>query len=117
MVERLALSDGAVLDANDDPALADPSYVDPRHRGIDPEYLVLKGVCTHLGCVPRLRGEDGKQTLGEWWPGGFICPCHQSGFDYAGRVIRGPAPRNLPIPAHRYIAPARLRIGEPPPLT
>jgi ubiquinol-cytochrome c reductase iron-sulfur subunit len=117
MLERLALSDGAALDAGADPALADPSYVDPRHRGIDPEYLVLKGVCTHLGCVPRLRGEDGKQTLGAWWPGGFICPCHQSGFDYAGRVIRGPAPRNLPIPPHRYIAAARLRIGEPPPVT
>jgi ubiquinol-cytochrome c reductase iron-sulfur subunit len=61
-----------------------------------------------------LRGEDGKRTVGDWWRGGFICPCHQSGYDYAGRVVRGPAPRNLPVPPHRFASPTRIVIGEEP---
>jgi ubiquinol-cytochrome c reductase iron-sulfur subunit len=120
MIERLAVTDSRVPAA--DPAIAgtpdaDPAYVDARHRAIDPQYLVLRGVCTHLGCVPVQRGEDGKKIVGAWWPGGFICPCHQSAFDYAGRVVRGPAPRNLPIPPHRYAGPGRIVIGESPPVT
>jgi ubiquinol-cytochrome c reductase iron-sulfur subunit len=113
MLEKLATTDALVLDRNTDPDLADPPYVDPHHRAINPEFLVIRGVCTHLGCVPQRRDEDGKPIVGEWWPGGFICPCHQSGFDYAGRVIRGPAPLNLPVPPHRYAGPTRLVIGEP----
>jgi ubiquinol-cytochrome c reductase iron-sulfur subunit len=70
-----------------------------------------------LGCVPQKRAEQGKATFGEWWTGGFICPCHQSGFDYAGRVVRGPAPRDLVIPPHRYADSTRLIIGEPTPIT
>ncbi len=116
MIAGLAATESRVLDAHD-PEYADPAYVDPRHRAINPEFLVLRGVCTHLGCVPQKHGEDGKRVVGDWWPGGFICPCHQSGFDYAGRVIRGPAPRNLPIPPHRYAGPARIVIGETPRLT
>lgn len=100
--------------AVDDPAYVDPPYVDPASRSIDPEYLVVSGVCTHLGCVPRIKDEANKQSIGEWWTGGFICPCHGSGFDYAGRVVRGPAPRNLPVPPHRYIDPNHLVIGEEP---
>lgn len=117
MLAGLAATDARVLDANADPEYADPAYVDPRHRAIDPEFLVLRGVCTHLGCVPQKRGVDGKKIVGDWWPGGFICPCHQSGFDYAGRVIRGPAPRNLAVPPHRYASPARIVIGEAPTVT
>jgi ubiquinol-cytochrome c reductase iron-sulfur subunit len=117
MLAGLAATDARVLDANADPEFADPAYVDPRHRAIVPEFLVLRGVCTHLGCVPQKRGVDGKRIVGDWWPGGFICPCHQSGFDYAGRVIRGPAPRNLGVPPHRYAGPNRIVIGETPPVT
>lgn len=120
MIESLAITDArapTVDPASDDPADRDPLYVDTRHRAIDPEYLVLKGVCTHLGCVPLQRAEDGKRIVGDWWPGGFICPCHQSAFDYAGRVVRGPAPRNLPIPPHRYASRGRLVIGEPTQIT
>jgi ubiquinol-cytochrome c reductase iron-sulfur subunit len=120
MIERLSETDAlapAVATAGTDSANGDPAYVDARHRAIDPEYLVLKGVCTHLGCVPQQRGEDGKKIVGAWWPGGFICPCHQSAFDYAGRVVRGPAPSNLPIPPHRYASRGRLVIGESPPVT
>jgi ubiquinol-cytochrome c reductase iron-sulfur subunit len=111
MLAELATTDPEVLDHDS----RDPEYVDPRHRAINPEYLVLRGVCTHLGCVPQLQDEaSGKKIVGAWWPGGFICPCHQSGFDYAGRVIRGPAPTNLVVPPYRYAAPERLVIGETP---
>ena len=101
----------------DDGTTVDPPYVNATHRAINPEYLVVRGVCTHLGCVPQKRAEEGKATVGEWWTGGFICPCHQSGFDYSGRVVRGPAPRDLPIPPHRYVDDTRLIIGEPTQLT
>ena len=109
MLAEIAATEPEVLDHETE----DPSYVDPHHRAIDPKYLVLRGVCTHLGCVPQLQDEArGKTIVGAWWPGGFICPCHQSGFDYAGRVIRGPAPLNLVIPPHRYARPGRLVIGQ-----
>jgi ubiquinol-cytochrome c reductase iron-sulfur subunit len=113
MLAKLSATDALVLDHSDDPELADPPYVDPENRAINPEFLVLRGVCTHLGCVPQRKDAEGKAIVGDWWPGGFICPCHQSGFDYAGRVIRGPAPRNLPVPPHRYAGPTKLIIGEP----
>jgi ubiquinol-cytochrome c reductase iron-sulfur subunit len=114
MLATLAATDKLRLDTTPDPDYADPSYVDPENRAIRPEFLVVRGVCTHLGCVPLLKGDDGKQSVGDWWPGGFICPCHQSGYDYAGRVIRGPAPRNLPVPPHRFASPTRIVIGEEP---
>jgi ubiquinol-cytochrome c reductase iron-sulfur subunit len=114
MLGAIAATEPLVLHDSSNPDYADPRYVDPHHRAINPEFLVLRGVCTHLGCVPQRKDAEGKQVVGDWWPGGFICPCHQSGFDYAGRVIRGPAPRNLPIPPHRYSGPTRLVIGEEP---
>jgi ubiquinol-cytochrome c reductase iron-sulfur subunit len=114
MLESLAATDALALDTTPDPDYTDPSYVDPKNRAIKPEFLVLRGVCTHLGCVPQEKSAAaGKRIVGDWWPGGFVCPCHQSGFDYAGRVIRGPAPRNLPVPPHRFESPDRLVIGEP----
>ena len=114
MLATLAKTDALVLDKTPDPDYVDPAYIDREHRAIKPEFLIVRGVCTHLGCVPVLRGAEGKQTLGNWWPGGFICPCHQSGYDYAGRVVRGPAPRNLPVPPHRFVSPTRIVIGEEP---
>jgi ubiquinol-cytochrome c reductase iron-sulfur subunit len=101
----------------DDGATIDPPYVDAQHRAINPEYLVVRGVCTHLGCVPQQRAAEGRATVGAWWTGGFICPCHQSAFDNTGRVVRGPAPRDLPIPPHRYADATRLIIGEPTKIT
>jgi ubiquinol-cytochrome c reductase iron-sulfur subunit len=114
MLATLAATDGLQLDTMPDPDYTDPDYIDRENRAIHPEFLVVRGVCTHLGCVPELRGKEGKATLGNWWPGGFICPCHQSGYDYAGRVVRGPAPRNLPVPPHRFASPTRIVIGEEP---
>lgn len=93
----------------------DPAYVANANRSIRPEFLVIEGVCTHLACVPKLRDpNEGRAMVGEWWAGGFLCPCHTSGFDYAGRSVRGPASRNLPVPPHRYVSPTRIVIGEEP---
>ena len=80
-----------------------PAYVDPFHRAINPEYLVLVGLCTHLGCAPQFQPEVGPTPFNSDWQGGFFCPCHGSQFDLAGRVFAGvPAPINLEVPPHRY---------------
>jgi ubiquinol-cytochrome c reductase iron-sulfur subunit len=92
-----------------------PTYVDPINRAIKPEYLVLLGLCTHLGCAPQFRPEVGAKDLetgGSEWLGGFFCPCHGSKFDLAGRVFRGvPAPTNLEVPPHSYEGDNVLVIG------
>jgi ubiquinol-cytochrome c reductase iron-sulfur subunit len=91
----------------------DPPYAASPHRSINPEFLVVEGVCPHLGCVPQVRGQaEGKELVGDWWRGGLICPCHVSAFDYTGRVVKGPAPENLRVPPHRYLSPTRIVIGE-----
>jgi ubiquinol-cytochrome c reductase iron-sulfur subunit len=96
-----------------DPETRDPAYAAGPHRSINPEFLVVEGVCPHLGCVPQLRGPvEGKRAVGDWWEGGLICPCHVSSFDYTGRVVKGPAPTNLRVPPHRYVSATRIVIGE-----
>src|SRR5882672_4077882 len=81
-----------------------PSYAKNEHRSLKPAFLVMEGVCTHLGCAPAPRFEVAPADLGPSWPGGFYCPCHGSKFDLAGRVFRGvPAPLNLPVPAYRFV--------------
>jgi ubiquinol-cytochrome c reductase iron-sulfur subunit len=85
-----------------------PAYAKNQHRSINPEYLVVIGICTHLGCSPTYRPE-----ITADWMGGFFCPCHGSAFDFAGRVHTGvPAPTNLEIPPHRYVSDSVLLIGE-----
>jgi ubiquinol-cytochrome c reductase iron-sulfur subunit len=83
-----------------------PSYVNGVHRSIEgkEEFLIVVGLCTHLGCAPMFRPEVGAQDLGgDGWYGGFFCPCHGSKFDLAGRVFAGvPAPTNLDVPPHSY---------------
>jgi ubiquinol-cytochrome c reductase iron-sulfur subunit len=87
-----------------------PSYAKNLYRSINPEYLVLIGVCTHLGCSPKYRPELG--SLGANWPGGFYCPCHGSTFDLAGRVFKGvPAPINLEVPPYTFVNKHLLLIG------
>lgn len=90
-----------------------PEYVDPNHRAIKPEILVLLGLCTHLGCAPMFRPEVGAADLGgDSWQGGFFCPCHGSKFDLAGRVFKAvPAPINLQVPPHSYETDNVLVIG------
>ena len=91
-----------------------PDYAKNEARSIKPEYLVLVGICTHLGCVPSQKLAPGAESgLGKDWPGGFFCPCHGSKFDLAGRVYKGvPAPANLKVPPYAYLSDTRLLIGE-----
>lgn len=111
----------AMLDALQDhnASLRDPASIVPQqplyaqnpYRSIKPEYLIVIGICTHLGCSPKYQPEV--DTMGKAWPGGFYCPCHGSTFDLAGRVFRGvPAPINLEVPPHRYISEHVVVIGE-----
>lgn len=110
-LSALALTEQRLLD-DSDPADGQPDYVDAAYRSVNPEFLVVLGNCTHLGCVPRQDSETGKKLLGAWWPGGFHCPCHDSIYDNAGRVVRGPAPFNLRVPPHRFVSETTLIVGE-----
>jgi ubiquinol-cytochrome c reductase iron-sulfur subunit len=109
----------------EDPLLADPNslrnqsdltpeYARNGHRSIKPEIMVAVGICTHLGCSPSDRFTPGSQpSLPDDWAGGFLCPCHGSTFDMAGRVFKNkPAPDNLAVPPHMYLSDTRLLIGE-----
>ena len=91
-----------------------PKYCENPTRSIKPEFLVVIGICTHLGCSPAKRLDAGAASgLGEDWPGGFFCPCHGSRFDLAGRVFKDvPAPTNLVIPPHTYLSDTRILVGE-----
>lgn len=87
-----------------------PDYATNEWRSVNPEYLVLIGICTHLGCSPKYR--PGMGELGADWPGGFFCPCHGSTFDMAGRVFQGvPAPINLQVPPYKFVNDHTLIIG------
>ncbi len=93
-----------------------PSYVKNWHRSIKPEFLVLVGVCTHLGCIPLFDPKPDPTNPAPNWPGGFFCPCHGSKYDLAGRVFQGvPAPYNLPAPPYHFPDEKTLRVGENPP--
>ncbi|HHF7345624.1 TPA: ubiquinol-cytochrome c reductase iron-sulfur subunit [Legionella feeleii] len=88
-----------------------PTYAKNQYRSIKPEYLILVGVCTHLGCSPKYTPVDNE--LGPNWPGGFYCPCHGSTFDLAGRVFKGvPAPINLEVPPYQFISEHVIVIGQ-----
>jgi ubiquinol-cytochrome c reductase iron-sulfur subunit len=87
-----------------------PDYAKNPHRSIKEKYLVLTGICTHLGCSPMYEPEKAKVQPD--WQGGFFCPCHGSKFDLAGRVYKGvPAPKNLEVPPHSYQSDTVLVIG------
>ena len=89
-----------------------PAYAKNEHRSINPELLVLVGICTHLGCSPTYRPDVAPADLGPAWKGGFFCPCHGSRFDLAGRVFQGvPAPLNLQVPPYRFLTDTRVLIG------
>ena len=88
-------------------AVADPDY-------ITPVYMVVIGLSTHLGCSPSQKFKAGSEEgMAGDWLGGFLCPCHGSTFDFAGRVFKAkPAPTNLEVPPHYYISDTRILIGE-----
>ena len=91
-----------------------PVYARNEGRSIKPEMLVVVGICSHLGCSPSDKFQTGAQgSMPESWEGGWLCPCHGSTFDMAGRVYKNkPAPDNLEVPPHMYLSDTRLLIGE-----
>jgi ubiquinol-cytochrome c reductase iron-sulfur subunit len=90
-----------------------PDYAKNEFRSIKPDVLVLVGICSHLGCSPQPKGMEAKGEMGSDWAGGFLCPCHGSKFDLAGRVYKGaPAPVNLDVPPHMYLSEGKILIGE-----
>lgn len=104
-----------------DPRLRDPHSEEPQQpgycknedRSIKPKYFIAIGICTHLGCSPTYRPEVAPPDLGPNWLGGFLCPCHGSTYDLAGRVFKDvPAPLNLEVPPHEYLSDTVVRVGE-----
>jgi len=103
MLDLLPTVDGYLKDPESEIS-KQPAYITGAQRSLRPEYLVIEGLCTHLGCAPKFRPEVGAADLGgDKWAGGFFCPCHGSKFDLAGRVYSGvPASTNLVIPPHNF---------------
>ncbi len=113
MLDQLPKNDDKLTDPQSEVSSQQPPYCKNETRSIKPEYLIVVGICTHLGCSPNYRKEVGATDLGADWPGGWLCPCHGSRFDLAARVFNGsPAPTNLVIPPHKYLSETKILIGE-----
>jgi ubiquinol-cytochrome c reductase iron-sulfur subunit len=115
MLQTLKKTDSEVADPNSERnAYPTPAYAKNEYRSIKPEIWVGVGICTHLGCSPSDKFQAGPQpSLPDDWQGGFLCPCHGSTFDFAGRVFKNkPAPDNLEVPPHTFLSDTRLLIGE-----
>jgi ubiquinol-cytochrome c reductase iron-sulfur subunit len=111
-LKRLSTQDAKLKDPRSDAPQQLPRYKNP-YRSLKPPYLVLVGICTHLGCVPFYRPQSEDEDLGRNWEGGFYCACHGSRYDLSGRVMNGsPAPLNLPVPPYYYLSDTVVRIGE-----
>lgn len=112
----LTKNDGNLADPKSErtPDALTPAYARNEQRSIKEEYLVVVGICSHLGCSPLAKFETGAQpSLPTDWAGGFLCPCHGSTFDLAGRVYKNkPAPDNLEVPPHMYLTDTKILIGE-----
>ena len=115
-LESLKKTEGQLADPNSqrNPSELTPAYARNQGRSIKPEVFVGVGICSHLGCSPSDKFQTGAQpSLPDDWQGGFLCPCHGSTFDMAGRVFKNkPAPDNLEVPPHMYLSDTRLIIGE-----
>jgi ubiquinol-cytochrome c reductase iron-sulfur subunit len=110
MLARLPDSIDELRDPNSEVVEQQPTYTANETRSVKPEYLVVEGSCTHLGCAPI---EDFDLRPSDNWNGGFFCPCHGSKFDLAGRVFKGvPAPTNLRVPPHRFVRDDLILIGQ-----
>jgi ubiquinol-cytochrome c reductase iron-sulfur subunit len=112
------LRDKALVEQLADPdskEVQQPPYAANWHRSITPEFSVLVGICTHLGCIPLFYPQPNASAPAAGWRGGYFCPCHGSKYDAAGRVFNGvPAPYNLPVPPYRLVNATTLRVGENP---
>jgi ubiquinol-cytochrome c reductase iron-sulfur subunit len=116
MIAALPKNDKELADPNSERNKDDltPEYARNENRSIKPEILVAVGICSHLGCSPGAKFQTGAQpSLPEDWNGGFLCPCHGSTFDLAGRVFKNkPAPDNLQVPRHMYLSDTKILIGK-----
>jgi ubiquinol-cytochrome c reductase iron-sulfur subunit len=115
MLKSLDQSNPLVADPNSKrTAYPTPEYARNEWRSINKEYLVVIGICTHLGCSPSDKLTPGPQpSLPDTWEGGFLCPCHGSTFDLAGRVFKNkPAPDNLEVPPYMFLSDTKILIGE-----
>jgi ubiquinol-cytochrome c reductase iron-sulfur subunit len=109
MLSRLATVTGYLRDPDSEQTEQQPAFAVNEYRSLKPEYLVLEGSCTHLGCAPLPEFQVGPASD---WEGGFFCPCHGSRFDLAGRVYKGvPAPSNLRVPPYRFLREDLIMIG------
>jgi ubiquinol-cytochrome c reductase iron-sulfur subunit len=114
MLASLSTHDAELKDAESKES-EQPDYTKNAQRALKPEWLVLKGTCTHLGCLPKTRFAPNDATVMANWPGGFFCPCHGSKFDLAGRVFNGsPASVNLRVPPYSFKTDTMLVIGVDP---
>ena len=113
MLDTLPKLDDAVADPKSE-VKQQPDYCRNATRSIKPNILIAVGICTHLGCSPSNKFKKGSEEgMTADWLGGFLCPCHGSTFDYAGRVFKSkPAPTNLEVPPHTYLSETRILIGE-----
>ena len=111
----LPSDDARLKDPNSDELDQQPAYAKNENRSIKPEWLVMIGICTHLGCVPDFFGEIKPEPFDPDWKGGFYCPCHKSRYDMSGRVFDGvPAPRNMVIPPYHFVDDTHVMIGVNP---
>ncbi len=107
MLAKLNAHDDQLSDPNLD-VPQQPDYCKNKTRAIKDKYAVMLGTCTHLGCSPNANF-----AVTPDWDGGFVCPCHGSKFDLAGRVFKGsPAPTNLVVPAYQYLTDTTILVGD-----
>jgi ubiquinol-cytochrome c reductase iron-sulfur subunit len=111
-LKNLSKLDSQLRDPHSTVTSQQPAFAQNEYRSMKPEYLVLIGICTHLGCSPTFRPEIAPPDLGPKWLGGFFCPCHGSRYDLAGRVYNNmPAPLNLEVPPYKYLNNTRILVG------
>ena len=113
-LQELESLNNMLRDPNSEETTQQPQYAQNATRSIKPEYLVVIGICTHLGCSPSYVRKDDPQaaSIKAGWKGGFFCPCHGSFFDLAGRVYQGvPAPLNLVVPPYTYLSETKIMVG------
>lgn len=112
MLDTIRANDGNVADP-DSKKKMQPPYAANEFRSIKDEFLVVVGICTHLGCSPVEKFAKQAEAFDPNWQGGFYCPCHGSLFDLAGRVYKNkPAPDNLVVPPYKYLSDTRILVGD-----
>jgi ubiquinol-cytochrome c reductase iron-sulfur subunit len=111
MLKQLEVAIPFLADPNSEGSVQ-PAYAKNEARALKPEYLVMLGVCTHLGCSPLTKFDPADVTVSADWPGGFYCPCHGSKYDLSGRVFKGaPAPANMTVPPYTFVSDAKIVVG------